>query len=206
MRNVLRQPVCRFLKLSAPFLAQVESAKGTDVANLNHTGGRQILLSNRVLERAFFGEEPRELCLGALTASHGLVRGKRLKVLSCQGWRCQHKRHHNLLTLIRADKGMYENRKSPLPCRNAVRHVHGGKWTPHRCGSALSCLCQGDVRRWLQREEVKPGQVAEPHEVRAGGPWLGPAFVSGWEQVAERWAGGERGLFSVSLVIAGCLM
>lgn len=43
-----------FFKLSALFLAQVESAGGTDVANLNCTGGRQILLSNRVLERTFF--------------------------------------------------------------------------------------------------------------------------------------------------------
>lgn len=74
-REMFSTKLFRFFKL--PFLAQVESAKGIDVAGLNCTGGRQILLSNRVLERAVFGEEPRELCLGALTASLDSGRGKR---------------------------------------------------------------------------------------------------------------------------------
>lgn len=79
---------------------------------------------------------------------------------------------------------------------------------PCRRGLALSCPCQGDVRRWLQWEEVKPGQVAEPCEVGAGvgRPCLGLAFAPGWEQLAEGWDSRERGLFSVSLVIADCLM
>lgn len=69
--------------------AQVKTAKGTDVANLKYTGGRQTLLSNGVLERAFLGAEPGELCLGAL-AAYGSVQGERCKVLSCQGRPCSH--------------------------------------------------------------------------------------------------------------------
>lgn len=61
------QAECVF-KLRAWRCAQVKTAKGTDVANFRRTGGRQILLSNGVLERAFFGAEPGELCLGALAA------------------------------------------------------------------------------------------------------------------------------------------
>lgn len=58
-----------FLKLWAWCFAQVKTAKGTDVANFKCTGGRQTLLSNGVLERAFLGAEPGDLCLGALPAS-----------------------------------------------------------------------------------------------------------------------------------------
>lgn len=66
-----------FLNYEHCAFAQVKIAKGTDVANFKCTGGRQILLSNGVLERAFLGAEPGELCLGALAASYGSVQGKR---------------------------------------------------------------------------------------------------------------------------------
>lgn len=49
---------CPFLKAvcfsaTSMVFAQVKTAKGTDVANFKCTGGRQILLSNGVLARAF---------------------------------------------------------------------------------------------------------------------------------------------------------
>lgn len=102
------------------------------------------------------------------------------------------------MTLIRADKAMYENRKSALPCGKAVRHVQRGK-----------CSTQ-PVPGWGQQlASAGPGGTqagTQPREVQWR-PCLGLPFTSDWEQVAEARAGRERGVFSVGLVIiAGCLM
>lgn len=76
---------------------------------------------------------------------------------------------------------------------------------PHRCSSALSCFLQGNVRHWLQWEEVKPRQVAEPCKVWGNLVWVRLLCLAGSRSLKDV-AGGERELFSVSLVIAGCLM
>ena len=36
-------------------------------------------------------------------------------------------KYSDLVAPVRAGKGVYGNRKAFLPCRKAVRHVHGGK-------------------------------------------------------------------------------
>lgn len=115
-------------KLYTWCFAQVKIAKGTDVANFKCTGGRQILLSNGVLERAFLGAEPGELCLGALAASYGSVPGKACKVLCVRAAIAVASTNDGgLIALSKVGKGMCENRRAFLPCRKAVRHAHGGK-------------------------------------------------------------------------------
>lgn len=112
-------------ELSTLFLALVQSTKGTEVASWNCTGGRQILLSNRVLERAFFGEEPRELYLGASLRSQ-LGAREEIKSSFLAGPPPAQKTPQPPDTNW-GRWGGCENRKSPLPCRKAVSDANRGK-------------------------------------------------------------------------------
>jgi len=58
-----------------------------------------------------------------------------------------------------------------------------------RRGSALSRLCKGDARCWLQREEVKPRQAAEPREVWGDLAWVQLSCLAGSKSLKDGLAG-----------------
>jgi hypothetical protein len=86
------------------------------------------LLSNAVLERAFFRSRARGVGPGSTPAPYGSIPGKTRKVLPCLGGHCSHRtRESDLVALSRAGRAGVETGKLFLPCRKALRHAQGGK-------------------------------------------------------------------------------
>lgn len=85
------------------------------------------MLSNAVLERAFFRSRARGVVPGNTPASYGSVPGKTCKVLPRLGGHCsRHTNSSDLVSLSRAGRAGVETGKL-WPCRKALRHARGGK-------------------------------------------------------------------------------
>lgn len=85
------------------------------------------MLSNAVLERAFLGAEPGELCLGALLLLMAQYQGRHAEFFPRLGGHCsRHTTSSDLVALSRAGRAGVETGKL-WPCRKALRHARGGK-------------------------------------------------------------------------------